>query len=305
MSQNVLSLFSGAGGAVEGFKQSDYNVVAAVDFNEDCIATLKENHPTTMAIQEDLSETPPSEFSDKYNIPVESIDVVVGGPPCQGFSIVGKRELGDDRNECIIDFLDYVSYYNPDSVLMENVTGIMSMADGEIVEHIYETLERFGYNTVVETHNAANYGVPQLRERVLFVGKKNGYFSITASEPQQTVEDALEKVEEHHPNHKLTNHGEKARNMIAETEWGEPIYDSFDLILRLNPNDPAPTLLAEGWQFGHPYEPRSLTIHERALLQSFPQDYVFKGNKVPQQHQTGNAVPPKMIKKVAEYLEIE
>ena len=305
MSQNVLSLFSGAGGAVEGFKQAGYSVVAAVDYNEDCVATLKENHPTTLAIREDLSETSPSEFADRYNIPAESIDVVVGGPPCQGFSLSGKRELDDDRNKCIIDFLDYVSFYNPDNVLMENVSGIMSMADGEVAEHIYENLERLGYNTVVGTHNAANYGVPQLRERVLFVGKKSDYFSIIADERRQTVKDVLEKVNKNHPNHKLPNHGEKVTNMIAETEWGEPIYDSFNKNVRLNPNEPSPTLLAEGWQFGHPHEPRSLTVHERALLQSFPQDYVFKGNKAPQQHQTGNAVPPKMMKKVAEYLEVE
>jgi len=303
MSQNVLSLFSGAGGAVEGFKQAGYNVVAAVDFNEDCVATLKENHPTTLAIREDLNETSPSEFAEKYNVPKESIDVVVGGPPCQGFSVVTGSDKSDERNNRVVDFIEYVSFYKPDVCLMENVSGILSMEDGEVVNNIIQEFKNLDYNMSVDKHNAADYGVPQSRKRVLFVGKYDDISTTNKSEnKEKTVSDALSKVNEQHPNHNISNLADKTVEKIKNTKQGEEIYESFGIQKKLNPNKPAPTLVASGWQFAHPTEPRSLTIHERALLQSFPRDYVFKGNKTPKYHQTGNAVPPKMIKKVAEKL---
>jgi DNA (cytosine-5)-methyltransferase 1 len=304
MGDNVLSLFSGAGGAVEGFKQAGYNVVAAVDRDDDCIATLEKNHPDVQAIQEDLSEIPPAKFSEKHGISEDDIDVVVGGPPCQGFSISGHRDEDDERNECIEYFLNFTSYFKPTNVVMENVVGILSMSDGDVKNYIVSKLNSIGYNVTVDVHDASEFSVPQERERVLFVASMCDVstMKVEKSNINPSVGDVFQCVDKNHKNHNIPNHWDSTKVKIDETEHGEPIYDSFNKNIRLDPLEPAPTMVASDWQFAHPEHNRSLTIHERSLLQSFPIDYTFAGSMKKKRMQTGNATPPLLMKAVAESL---
>lgn len=305
MSKRVLSLFSGAGGAVVGFENAGYDVVAAVDFDEDCCATVEANHDDLQVIQEDLSEIGPHEFALEYDVAPSDVDVVVGGPPCQGFSLQGERNEGDDRNELVTDFLDYVSLYDPDRFVMENVEGMLSMSDGQAVEYVHERGSELGYTVDHELLSADKYGVPQRRRRVVFVGVTYGGVSWpTETGRVKTVRDAFDDVNESHENHVIHNSMPKAESKISDTEPGDTIYDSYMKNVRLQWDEPAPTLVSSGgaWQFGHPTEDRVLTVHERALLQSFPQDYVFEGGVTDRRIQTGNALPPKMAEYIARAL---
>lgn len=309
MNKNVLCLFAGAGGAVQGFKDAGFNVVAAVDFNEDCIATLRENHDDVQVIQKDLGKTSPQKFALEHDIVPEDIDVVVGGPPCQGFSLNGNRDPDDDRNELVTDFLDYVSLYSPERVVMENVTGILSMEDGAVVDYVHERLDGMGYDSDHEVLNAVDFGVPQKRERVIFFGTVDGReinFQKSAVDDVVTISDAFNDIHENHPNTDSPNQRQTTIDRIADTEKGEPLYESYTQRIRLDESEPAPTLVCGGerpqWQLAHPTKDRGLSIRERAAIQTFPHDYKFCGGIVAGRIQTGNALPCKMAEAIAESL---
>lgn len=122
----------------------------------------------------------------------------------------------------------------------------------------------------------------------------------------ETVREALDRVEELHPNHTKPRHQQKTRERIRSTDAGDPLYESYTQRIRLDPDGLAPALVCGGprpqWQYGHPSEPRGLTVHERALLQTFGPDYTFKGGVVAGRVQTGNAVPPLLAEKIAEVI---
>lgn len=174
MSQRVLDLFCGAGGFSLGFEQAGYDVVAGVDCDRKALDTYERNHDSR-GIFCDLSAVDPFEFSIRYGIDPDDIDVVIGGPPCQGFSTAQHdRDPDDPRNNLVFRFAEYVDFYQPSSFVMENVTGIKSVDDGETVDLLVSDFEDAGYNVEYETLNAADYGVPQKRRRVFFIGKQTG-----------------------------------------------------------------------------------------------------------------------------------
>jgi DNA (cytosine-5)-methyltransferase 1 len=166
----VLDLFCGAGGFTLGCQQAGATVIAGVDNDEKAIETYDHNfdHP---AYQYDLAETEPATFAVETGISTEDVDGIVGGPPCQGFSTANlQRDEDDPRNNLVFRYARYVDYYQPDWFVMENVTGIESIDDGETIELLYEDFEQAGYDVNHATLNAADYGVPQKRRRVFFVG---------------------------------------------------------------------------------------------------------------------------------------
>ncbi|MFW6008048.1 MAG: DNA cytosine methyltransferase [archaeon] len=170
----VLDLFCGAGGLSKGFELiEEYNVIAGVDNNENHLKTFKENHNDVKSIQADLMEKLPSELLKENNIDKNNIDIVIGGPPCQGFSIVGDRNPDDERNNLVYKFINYINYIQPECIMMENVPGILSMEDGKVIEKIIKEYEKINYNIKYKKLNSVNYGVPQKRERVIFLGGKN------------------------------------------------------------------------------------------------------------------------------------
>jgi DNA (cytosine-5)-methyltransferase 1 len=308
MNKNVLCLFAGAGGAVQGFKDAGFNVVAAVDFNEDCIATLRENHDDVQVIQADLGETSPQEFALEHDIAPDDIDVVVGGPPCQGFSLNGNRDPDDDRNELVTDFLDYISMYSPERVVMENVTGMLSMEDGAVVDYVHDRFEELGYDSNHEILNSVDFGVPQKRERVIFIATTGGEMNFPKREGDNvvTISNAFDGIREDHPNTDSPNQRQTTIDRIKDTEKGEPLYESYTQRIRLDETEPAPTLVCGGerpqWQLAHPTEDRGLSIRERAAIQTFPHDYKFCGGIVAGRIQTGNALPCKMAAGIANSL---
>lgn len=308
MGDNTLALFAGAGGDVEGFKQAGYNVIAAVDFDEDCIATIEANHDDVQAIQEDLSEVGPAEFAEKYDIQASDVDVMTGGPPCQGFSIAGKRDPDDERNTLVQDFLDYVDHYEPRAVVMENVVGILSMESGDVKHYVVDRLETMGYDASVDVHDASDHGVPQKRERAIFIGLRGGGDASPALQSRTTVADAIGdypslqsgECADGVPNHSAPSHGGDMVNRLRELSSGESLHGG-QAYRRLYADREAHTMTHNNNAPAVHYDqPRVITVREMAALQSFPDDYTFCGTKREQYIQVGNAAPVQLMQSIAQ-----
>lgn len=316
---NVLDLFCGGGGLSEGFEQAGYDIVAGVDVNEDFLPTFERNHDGALAIQADLGSVDPASLYREHSIDVDEIDVVIGGPPCKGFSIAGKRDPDDERNNLVDRFIDHVDYVRPAMFVMENVPGIKSMEDGRVIASIQQRYEDIGYSVHHETLNAADFGVPQTRKRVFFIGRadektptfperthrpsKQATLGGRTLEPYVTAGEAIvEKNVEDLPNHEKTNHSDDMVARISEVEPGEGLYESYgDSWRRLKADAPAHTVKENhNAPFIHPVQDRVGTVRECAILQSFPDDYVFEGPKSKQLKVVGNAVPPQLARVIAE-----
>lgn len=178
----VIGLFSGCGGLDLGFKQAGYDIIWANDILNDACETYKLNIGNHI-INEDITKV------DLDIIP--SADIIIGGPPCQGFSGIGKRDPNDDRSALVYSYLDVVNKIQPKIFLFENVTGIKSSkaSDGsKVIDNLKKAFEDIGYHINIYTLNAADYGVPQKRKRVFIIGNKLGV-DITA--PTQTHFDQI------------------------------------------------------------------------------------------------------------------
>lgn len=166
----VVDLFSGCGGLSYGFLNAGFEIVLAIDNWKDALDTFVINHPGAIALETDLSNFEPSLLTKTYKINPGEIDVVIGGPPCQGFSISGKRMTDDTRNNLYKSFVKIVKYLKPKAFILENVPNLVSMGNGTIKDQIIEDFEKLGYTVVYKILKASDYGVPQNRRRVIFVG---------------------------------------------------------------------------------------------------------------------------------------
>lgn len=170
----LIDLFAGCGGLSTGFEMAGFEIPLAVEKDEWASETYKRNHPETFVMTEDITKiTDLDELLDSKKV---KIDGIIGGPPCQGFSLSGNRDPKDPRNSLFMEFIRFVDHYQPSFFVMENVTGILSMVtkDKKPVKEVIRTeFEKIGYNLEVFTLNAAEFGVPQSRLRVFFIGLKN------------------------------------------------------------------------------------------------------------------------------------
>lgn len=194
----VLDLFCGCGGLSQGFIDAGYNVVMGVDFDDAALETYKYNHQDSDATKIDLSNARGiDEIEEKLK--GKKIDIIIGGPPCQGFSLTGSRDINDTRNILYLAVVKAVKRFRPKAFLIENVPGIATLYNGKVKQQIINTFEDMGYSVSVSEKPllAANYGVPQMRKRMFFVGfqKEYGYFNFPASTHNPTnyvtCEDAM------------------------------------------------------------------------------------------------------------------
>ncbi len=171
----VVDIFAGCGGLSYGFEMSGFEILLGVDNWSDCLETFKYNHKNSKTLCLDLSKTSPEEI--KKEVENQNIDVLVGGPPCQGFSLAGKRDSNDDRNNLVLDYLKIVKLLNPKFFVMENVLGILSMKDVSgnfIIDNLEKKFSEIGYQVKYNTLYAHHYGVPQKRRRVFIIGNNIG-----------------------------------------------------------------------------------------------------------------------------------
>jgi DNA (cytosine-5)-methyltransferase 1 len=252
-------------------------------------------------------------------------DVIIGGPPCQGFSTLGDRQSSDPRNELVDAFVRLVDEIQPQAVVIENVRAIVTEYKGRYRDHIIERLESIGYTVSFSVLNAADYGVPQLRQRALFVAFADPRIEYAFPEPTHgdgkrpyaTVGEAINDLARHSedevPNHKALSHTKKvvARYKLIPEGGMLPPPDQLppeirrknfgSTYKRLHREQPALTIVPGNNALPvHPVLNRSLTPREAARLQTFPDDYVFEGDRRRQCIQVGNAVPPALARILAE-----
>ena len=169
---SVIDLFSGAGGLSQGFVQAGFDVLAGIDFDDAALQTYSHNIKGAKALKEDLFDEVKSIKDIETNLMKKDIDVIIAGPPCQGFSLTGARDINDSRNRLYVAVVHAVEYFKPKAFLIENVPGMATLYKGAVKQQIINTFEDMGYSVSVTDKPllAADYGVPQMRKRMFFVG---------------------------------------------------------------------------------------------------------------------------------------
>ena len=187
---NVLDLFCGCGGLSKGFEMAGYNIVLGVDFNEPALKTYAYNHKGSSTLNGDLSA--PNTFNEiDQIIGNQTIDVIIGGPPCQGFSLTGPRNFDDERNKLYLAMIETVKRYSPKAFMIENVPGMATLYKGEVKDEIIRRFTQMGYNVSCKILCAADYGVPQIRKRLVFIGLKDTEYSFEFPTPTNTPENYI------------------------------------------------------------------------------------------------------------------
>lgn len=167
----VLDLFCGCGGMSKGLVDAGFNIVAGIDIWDQAIESYKQNF-NHLSICADLTQLSPAQFSTSYGINHKSIDLLVGGPPCQSFSLAGKRDIRDPRGSLFMEYVKYLDYFTPRVFIMENVIGILSMKTGtgeKVIDIIISQLSK-NYNCIVCKLYASDFEVPQNRRRTIIIG---------------------------------------------------------------------------------------------------------------------------------------
>lgn len=338
---NVLDLFCGCGGLSYGFEKAGYNILLGIDNDSKALETFELNHKGSKSICGDITSITYKK-DIKPIIGDRKIDVIVGGPPCQGMSLSGPRKFDDPRNSLYLSYIRLVNEIKPKAFVIENVPGLVGLFNGQIKDSIIEKFTEMGYNIKYQILCASDFGVPQNRRRVVFVGLKNGEFvypdpldEVVTCEmalsdlpslqndigteqaqymtaPQNKYQELMRCNSNTVRNHIAANHSEKVQKIISLVPDGGNYKDLPEEYInsrnfhvawtRFASQKPAPTIdTGHRHHFHYKYN-RVPTVRECARLQSFPDDFIFLGNKTQQFRQVGNAVPPLMAQVIAEQL---
>ena len=306
-----VDLFSGAGGITKGLELAGLTGICGLDWFEAAGKTYRRNfnHPF---VEGDIKlEGKKKEFYDtvKEQLNGRQLNVVAGGFPCQGFSMAGNRIVEDPRNSLYKDLLDIVINLKPEFVICENVVGLRSLLQGKVEEMIINDFKEAGYEMNVTVLRAADYGVPQKRDRVIFIGNrinKKNYHPKAFLTPNNymttgdAIKDLMEMDDNIEFNHVQTKHRPDMAERMLALEEGKSLYKGYSDAWKKCPWNEASCTIKEnhGGVNVHPKLPRVLTVREMARIQSFPDDFIFEGPKNKQLVQLGNAVPPLLSKAI-------
>ena len=292
----IVSLFSGAGGLDLGFSQAGHEIIWANDIDKDACATYRKNIGDHI-ICADIKDI------DIHSIP--DCDIVIGGFPCQCFSMANmRRSIEDERNQLYKFFYSVIKEKQPRFFVAENVKGILSLGHGSVIRQIEADFQDAGYITSVNLVNMADYGVPQTRQRVIILGQRIDISTeLTIHIPQKTnsrlpgkdnlpnwvsIEEAISRFPDPDLPNNFLNHIYSAYKVEFRNFTGHRPTDA---------QKPSPTILARGNGKGgvcaipHYNGKRRLTIRESAAIQTFPDDFEFIGAMNSCYRQIGNAVP--------------
>lgn len=325
MRPKILSLFSGCGGLDLGFEQMGYDTIWANDFKHEACVTFR-NHFGDVIVEGDIEKIDP--YNDST---IPDCDIVLGGFPCQDFSIIWKQPgLQGDRGNLYKSFLRFVDAKKPKAFVAENVKGILTANKKKAIGQIIEDFQNIAPGYIIKPHlyNFADYGVPQYRERVLIVGIRiDTGFDFQIPKPTHgnsegllpfvTAGDAIKGALDCPHNNEFMRIAERTKTILSLIPEGgnftsipkdSPFYVKgmiSHVYRRIHRNEPAKTIIAAGgggtWGYHYP-ECRPLTNRERARLQSFPDDFLFHGSVAEVRRQIGNAVPPTGVHEVAKAL---
>lgn len=337
---NVIDLFSGCGGMSLGFENAGFRVLLGIDNDSAALQTFEANHKGAKSLCGDITKIEYKHI--KELIGDKKIDVIIGGPPCQGMSLSGFRNYDDPRNRLYLSYIRLVKEIKPRAFVIENVPGLAALFGGAIKDSILEEFALLGYNVKYKILTASDYGVPQKRKRIVFVGIKGkvnpfdfpesvGY-EVTCeqalsdlpaldniflgSEIQEYINSPLSDYQKLMRikskkiyNHIAAEHSERVKRIISLVPDGGNYKDLPDEYkdtrnfhvawTRFSRSKPAPTIDTGHRHHFHYEFNRVPTVRECARLQSFPDDFIFYGNKTQQFRQVGNAVPPLMAEAIA------
>lgn len=292
----ITSLFSGAGGLDLGLIQAGNDVIWANDIDHDAVETYEANIGKHIVCK------------DIKAIPLDSIpksDVVVGGFPCQGFSLANlRRDVSDVRNQLYLYFFSIVKKNQPKYFIAENVKGLLSLDHGSVIKQIVNDFNSAGYIVEVHLINAADYGVPQHRERVIIVGQRIDLADKMLFQfPTPThSKEGVKLPKWMSMKTALTSYPATYDESVDPNAYGSSyrfVERNFTAHRASDPGKPSPTILARGNGKGgvcaipHYNGERRLTIRESAMIQTFPSDFIFHGKMGSCYRQIGNAVPVK------------
>jgi len=337
---SAISLFSGIGGLSLGFSAASVKIKANLELDETLRKIYKDNFPDCYELGGDIRALKENDIK-LYKQNINNIDFIIGGPPCQGFSLSGKRDVSDSRNLLFKEYIKFVKIIKPKIALMENVRVLTSMKDKKgnlIIDEIYTSFQKLGYNIKHFEINAKDYGVPQHRERVIFIA----YNKLINEEPSlppfeyendnlflpkpRTFADACSDLEylesggmsKKDKLHCSVTHPDHVIKWLWDVKEGCSAHDNKQKILRPPSgynttykrqiwNEPASTVqttfgMISGCRNVHPIATRSLTVREAARIQSFPDEFIFNAPIGSLRTGIGNAVPPLLAYIIAKYL---
>lgn len=346
MSPKVIDLFAGVGGLSLGFKQQGFEIVLANEYDESIAKAYKENHKTTKMIVGDITKLDLEDTFGKY---AGKVDVIIGGPPCQGFSQKGQRKtIHDERNFLFKNYVSVVGIVKPRYFVMENVPNLLTAENGYFLNEIEELFSTMGYKLEHGVLNASDYGVPQNRRRAVIIGKLHdnapklpkpyaekvniwdaisdlaylqsgeGVFEQEyRCAPQSKYQEKLRGQSTRLYNHMATKHSKLAlerlalippnagKEVLPEEHLTKSIYSGT--WTRMRKDEISVTITTRfdtpsSGKFTHPFLDRAITVREAARIQSFPDQFIFIGNKGSQMKQVGNAVPPLLAAAIAEVI---
>lgn len=298
----AVSLFCGAGGLDMGFERAGFRTIWANDFDADACKT-HQNWSKANVVCGDISKV------DYATIPVSG--VMLGGFPCQGFSLSGPRKIDDSRNVLYKHYVKLVRQNKPMAFIGENVKGLLTMGGGQIIEAIVADFSECGYDVFYKLINAKNFGVPQDRERVIIVGfrkdlKVNNFELPETNGETMTLRDAIGNMPEAKPG-EVCNAPYSSRYMSRnrKRDWDDVAYTvpAMAKQVTLWPGSPDMEKVDKDlWRFGDNGITRRLSWREVAAIQTFPTDLEFCGDLTSIYKQIGNAVPVKLAEFVANYI---
>lgn len=316
-----IDLFSGAGGFSLGFDSKGFENLFSVDIEPEFCETYRFNFPEHTLIQDDICNITDKEL--KSLISDKDVDVVIGGPPCQGFSIagnIGRKFIDDPRNFLFKEFVRVVNVLQPKYFILENVARLYNHNKGATRKQIIKDFEKLGYKVECKILNSADFGVPQYRKRIIFIGSafdqeilfpaKNSPRHIGVKEVLETYPPLNSGESSSIPNHVAMNHTEQMLKKMSYVSDGgnrdeipenlRPKSGDVRKYIRYDSTKPSYCVTGDMRKIFHYEQNRALTVRELAKIQSFPDNFVFKGKSISQQQQVGNSVPPKMAEALAE-----
>jgi len=308
--RNVIDLFCGAGGMSAGFQKAGFRILLGLDISPSSVATFAANHPNVKTVCADIVKVKGAEI--KKLLSGKEIHVVIGGPPCQGFSMARKRNPKDPRNNLPLEFLRIVNEVRPEYFVCENVVGILSakLLDGVLVKNKFTNLARkMGYRIEYRVLNASDFETPQARRRVIFIGTRlNKQIKFPEGDGYKAAISAETLLKRNLVDKRYFFSQKLIRGFQRREKenWRRGFGFRWQF---LKIGIPSYTIPARYWKDGANalirYKDgavRKLTEIECARIQGFPDEYIFLGNKREIYEEIGNAVPPPLAAAVAKKL---
>lgn len=343
-SRSAISLFSGAGGLDLGVEQAGFSVRAAVEHDETACQSLRGNFPEMTVLEGDVRRISTKQLLDAARLRAGDVDLLIGGPPCTPFSKSGywleqKRRGLDPEASLLEHYVRILDEARPQKFLLENVFALAySNHNRPWLEFLLESFDRLGYHVTQQTVLAADFGVPQRRQRLILVGSLEGAPAIPKPThtgpherrvwdrgglaPHVTTGEAIGDLVDRHDlaepeevvagkyGHLLPAIPPSENYLFYTAKRGhpEPLFEwrkrYWSFLLKLDPKQPAPTIQASPGPYVGPFhwENRRLRLLEIKRLQTFPDEFIIRGNRRSAQRQVGNAVPPLLARRIAEAL---